>query len=174
MLKILLTSIIVKIGLLIGRFQPFHLGHLSAVKQALEKVDFLHIGIGSSQISRTAENPFTAKERAEMIKDSLLEAGVPHDRFDITPIPDINDNPAWPAHVRKLIPDGFTVVFVGEPNALVRKLFEKYDNAKIVIVKKEINISATEVRERIKKGSDWQKNLPKATVEIISRHFGIK
>ena len=35
-------------GLLIGRFQPFHLGHLEAVNFALSKVEQLYIGIGSS------------------------------------------------------------------------------------------------------------------------------
>ena len=36
------------IGFLIGRFQPFHLGHLEAIKFALSKAEHLHIGIGSS------------------------------------------------------------------------------------------------------------------------------
>ncbi|MFH0821047.1 MAG: nicotinamide-nucleotide adenylyltransferase [Candidatus Peregrinibacteria bacterium] len=158
-----------KTGLFIGRFQPFHLGHLSAIRQALEAVDFLHIGIGSAQESGTEKNPFTAEERAEMIANSLAETGIPRNRFDITPIPDINNNPAWPGHVRKLIPDGFTVVFVGEPNALVRELFEKYDNAKIVVVKKEIDISATEIRKRIRENRDWQKNISTATAKIIAK-----
>ncbi len=38
-------------GLLIGRFQPFHLGHLEAFRFALSKVDKLWIGIGSSNKS---------------------------------------------------------------------------------------------------------------------------
>ena len=35
-------------GLLIGRFQPFHLGHLEALQFALSKVDKLWVGLGSS------------------------------------------------------------------------------------------------------------------------------
>jgi len=35
-------------GLLIGRFQPFHLGHLEAFQFALSKVDKLWVGLGSS------------------------------------------------------------------------------------------------------------------------------
>ncbi len=38
-------------GLLIGRFQPFHLGHLEALQFALSKVDKLWIGLGSSNKS---------------------------------------------------------------------------------------------------------------------------
>ncbi|HDM88409.1 MAG TPA: nicotinamide-nucleotide adenylyltransferase, partial [Candidatus Bathyarchaeota archaeon] len=40
-------------GLFIGRFQPPHLGHLHAIKQALEECDELIIVIGSSQYSHT-------------------------------------------------------------------------------------------------------------------------
>ena len=39
----------VKRGLYVGRFQPFHLGHLGAVKSILEDVEELVIVIGSAQ-----------------------------------------------------------------------------------------------------------------------------
>ncbi|MEM3079801.1 MAG: adenylyltransferase/cytidyltransferase family protein, partial [Thermoproteota archaeon] len=50
-------------GLFIGRFQPFHLGHLKAVEYIINRVDEVIIGIGSAQYSHTLENPFTAGER---------------------------------------------------------------------------------------------------------------
>lgn len=50
-------------GLLIGRFQPFHLGHLEAILFGLSKVENLWIGIGSSNKSHEMKNPFTADER---------------------------------------------------------------------------------------------------------------
>ena len=43
-------------GFLIGRFQPFHLGHLEAVKFALSNVNHLYIGIGSSNKSNELRN----------------------------------------------------------------------------------------------------------------------
>ena len=43
-------------GFLIGRFQPFHLGHVEAVKFALSNVDYLYIGIGSSNKSNELRN----------------------------------------------------------------------------------------------------------------------
>ena len=58
------------IGFLIGRFQPFHLGHLEAIKFALTKVEHLHVGIGSSNKSHEKRNPFTADERKKMILSS--------------------------------------------------------------------------------------------------------
>ena len=59
------------IGFLIGRFQPFHLGHLEAIKFALSKVEHLHLGIGSSNKNHEKRNPFTADERKKMILSSL-------------------------------------------------------------------------------------------------------
>ena len=66
-----------KTGFYTGRFQPFHIGHLSAIKQALDTVDFLYIGIGSSQYSHEKYHPFTIDERVEMIQKALEEKKSP-------------------------------------------------------------------------------------------------
>ena len=58
-------------GLLIGRFQPFHLGHLEALQFALSKVDKLWVGLGSSNKPPQKSNPFSAEERKKMILDSI-------------------------------------------------------------------------------------------------------
>lgn len=154
------------IGLYIGRFQPFHLGHLSAVKQALKKVDFLHIGIGSAQYKKTEENPFSAEDRERCIRDSLIENGISEDQFKITAIPDIHDNSNWPAHVQNLVPH-FDMLFVGD-DGLVKKLFEGYTNIPVKIVKHEIDICATDIRKMMKENGDWEKWVPKSCIEKLS------
>ena len=58
-------------GLLIGRFQPFHLGHLDALHFALTKVDRLWVGLGSSNKPPQKNNPFSAEQRKKMILDSI-------------------------------------------------------------------------------------------------------
>ena len=50
-------------ALYIGRFQPFHKGHLKILQKLAKKYDEIIIGIGSSQYSNTLENPFTSEER---------------------------------------------------------------------------------------------------------------
>jgi nicotinamide-nucleotide adenylyltransferase len=57
-------------GLYVGRFQPFHLGHLDAIKYTLKEVDELVIVIGSAQYSHNANNPFTAGERLVMVRQA--------------------------------------------------------------------------------------------------------
>jgi len=156
-----------KTGLYIGRFQPFHLGHLSAVKQALKEVDRLIIGIGSSQYSDRAENPLTAVERAEVIQHALKEAGIQEKDYKIVEIPDIHDNPKWPAHVRKIIAE-FDILFVGD-DGIVKKLFESFDAVPIKIVKRELDISASRIREAIKAGKPWKDFVSQKTLAELQR-----
>lgn len=167
-------------GLLIGRFQPFHLGHLSAIKQALKKVDFLTIGIGSSQLNHQKNNPFTWEERKDMITRSLSGVNLESiwhqfgvnlaSKFKIIPIPDINNNPKWPSHVRSLVPS-FDMLFIGN-DGIVKELFEKYDDVPIIKIKEEIPISATKIREAIRNGGEWQKYLPNEVIAYIEEIGG--
>ena len=60
-------------ALFIGRFQPFHKGHLKAIKYLFNKYDGIIIGVGSSQYSNTVENPFSSDERMLMIRESLKQ-----------------------------------------------------------------------------------------------------
>jgi bifunctional NMN adenylyltransferase/nudix hydrolase len=55
------------LAVVIGRFQPFHNGHLSILKTAAEISDNILVIIGSSFIARNIKNPFTFDERESMI-----------------------------------------------------------------------------------------------------------
>ena len=55
-------------ALFVGRFQPFHNGHIHAIGEILEESDELIIVVGSAQMSHEPDNPFTAGERLEMIR----------------------------------------------------------------------------------------------------------
>ncbi len=87
-------------GFFIGRFQPFHFGHLSVVRYALEHDDELIVAIGSTDKSFTTKDPFTASERFEMI----LAALAPYrDRVIVTIAPDINSNGIWVKYLEDLV-----------------------------------------------------------------------
>ncbi|MFQ5883533.1 MAG: adenylyltransferase/cytidyltransferase family protein, partial [Thermoplasmata archaeon] len=45
--------------LLVGRFQPFHRGHLAMVRRILEDHSGIIFGVGSSQSKDTEKNPFS-------------------------------------------------------------------------------------------------------------------
>ncbi|MBS7649487.1 adenylyltransferase/cytidyltransferase family protein, partial [Candidatus Bathyarchaeota archaeon] len=68
-------------ALYVGRFQPFHLGHLEAAKYILQNAREIIIVVGSAQESHTLENPFTAGERVYMIRLALNEANIDPGRY---------------------------------------------------------------------------------------------
>lgn len=156
--------------LFIGRFQPFHKGHLAMVKRILQDHEEVIIGIGSAQYSHTGENPFTAGERFEMIKRSLDAEGI-HD-YHIVPIPDTHVHSVWVSHVRSLVPSFDAVVTNSD---LVVRLFREH-GVKVLsmpLVSRE-KYSGTEVRKRMLKGGDWQSLVPPVVVGYIEEIDGIE
>ena len=96
------------IGLLIGRFQPFHNGHLEAIKKLSKEVDELVIATGSSQNKNTIHNPFSFDERAEMIENNLIKADIKN--YTIFPIPDFGSHEKWLREIKTYDPK-FNVVY---------------------------------------------------------------
>src|SRR5579863_30666 len=142
------------VGLLIGRFQPFHTGHLSAVQFALENVEHLYILVGSSQKSHEPRNPFTAGERILMIRNSLIDNRIDAKRYLIIPIPDAIGHAVWTAFIDQVVP-AYNVVFSNE--SLTIQLFKEKGVRVIEPPLYERRMySATEVRRRIIAGEDWK------------------
>lgn len=152
-------------GLLIGRFQPFHLGHLAAVKFALSNVESLSIGIGSSNKSNEKRNPFTADERKEMILSSLDKTDL--ERVQIYYIPDVNDHAKWTHHVDSIVPS-YDVVFSNDD--FTQDLYRKRQ-IKVVAVplKQRENLSGTDIREKIASNQRWDDLVPEGTKKILLR-----
>lgn len=57
----------------IGRFQPFHKGHLAVIREGFKHAQRLLILVGSANSGRTLRNPFTFEERRKMISRSIAE-----------------------------------------------------------------------------------------------------
>jgi bifunctional NMN adenylyltransferase/nudix hydrolase len=77
-------------GIYIGRFQPFHHGHLRSIEFALTKVDKLIIVLGSHQIAMNIRNPWSTSERAELIGQCL--SAEQRDRVTFLPMRDWLDS----------------------------------------------------------------------------------
>jgi bifunctional NMN adenylyltransferase/nudix hydrolase len=56
------------LAVIIGRFEPFHVGHQILLNKAFMIADEVLVLIGSANAPRTIKNPFTYKERADWIK----------------------------------------------------------------------------------------------------------
>jgi len=159
-------------AILIGRFQPPHLGHMEVIKKILEEVDELIIGIGSAQESHTVQNPFTAGERMLMLLRSLVEEGLDLSRILVVPIPDINNNALWVSHVLSFSPP-FSIVYTRNP--LVARLFKEAGfEVRSFPAYSRREYQGTEIRRRMLTGEAWEHLVPKAVVEVIKEIKGVE
>ena len=158
------------IGFLIGRFQPFHLGHLEAIKFALSNVEHLHVGIGSSNKSHEERNPFTADERKEMILSSIDDTIAK--RISIHFIPDVDDHSKWTHLVDEIIPE-YDVVFSNDD--FTHELYGKRGKSIISVdLKSRSNLSGTNIRNLILTDQDWKEFVPSGTRDVLSQIDGKK
>lgn len=160
-------------GLFVGRFQPFHLGHLATVKFALSRLEELIIIIGSAQTSHEIKNPFTAGERIQMIKDSLVEdSSVDMKKILLIPVSDVNMHSLWTHQVDILVPK-YNVVFTND--ILTALLFKQRE---IEVVEPSLyrrkELSATEVRSRMAKDEDWKELVTIQTAKVVEDIHGIE
>lgn len=100
-------------GLVIGRFQPLHAGHIGLFKQALQIAETITIGIGSANVSN-ADNPFTAAERDYMVEKTLKKQGLmPFVRAIVT-LDDHPDDSIWAKESLRKVK-----FFVGDINCVI-------------------------------------------------------
>jgi nicotinamide-nucleotide adenylyltransferase len=159
-----------KRGLFVGRFQPFHNGHLFAIEYALERSEFLYIGLGSSNKSHEERNPFTAAERIEMIKAALDDRGVDPRKWMIIPIPDTTSHFLWTKMVKMIVPK-FDVVFSNDPLTLRLFVEEGIETIEVPLRERE-KLMATEIRNRMINGLPWQDFVPKSVGRLIKKFDG--
>jgi len=151
-----------KVACFVLRAQPFHLGHLKAIKWILEKHEKVILVVGSSQDSHTFKNPFTIEERIQMIERSLELEGISKERYEIISVPDVNDDKLWVESILKKAK--FDVVYTRNP--WTARCFKVFD---IPVEKHPIfdDISATEIRKKMKEGKNWENLVPEGTREVV-------
>ena len=152
-------------GLFVGRFQPFHLGHLDAIKYVLSEVEEIVIVIGSAQYSHDDTNPFTAGERLVMIRNALEEAKVDSSRVWIVPVPDVHLHMMWVSALEGYTPK-FQIVYSNEP--LTKRLFMEagYRVKGVPFFERQL-YSSTIVREKMLLDDSWKTLVPKTVSEFI-------
>jgi len=171
-----------KLGIIHGRFQILHNGHLEYLLEGLNRCEYLLIGISSPDSSYTkftaanphrsldSANPMTYYERFQMIRAALLEQSVPRERFDIVPFP-IN----VPEKLFNYVPkDGTYLMTLYDEwshekyatlSALgceIEVMWERTNEQKIT--------SGTEVRSKIILGEPWEKLVSDSVSTFIKKN----
>ena len=150
-------------GLLIGRFQPFHLGHLAALRFALPKVDKLWLGLGSSNKPIEKNNPFSIEERKKMILSSIEDSI--KNKISIFPIPDLDNHVKWIQNIDTIVPD-YEIIFSNDP--MTEHLYSKR-NVQVITIPflKRDQLSGTRLRDLIKSDQKWDDLVPEGTKILL-------
>ncbi|MDQ3872811.1 MAG: nicotinamide-nucleotide adenylyltransferase [Thermoproteota archaeon] len=163
-----------KRGLMLGRFQPFHNGHMSLAKQILSECDELVIIIGSAQFNFIDKDPFSAGERLLMIFQALKETETDLPRCYVIPIANDENNARWIAYLRSMVPP-FDVIYSG--NEFVKYLVKSQDSSISVrnptFLKRE-EYNGTNIRHLMQVDKPWTHLVPPAVAKVIEQVKGIE
>lgn len=158
-------------GLMMGRFQPFHLGHLDLARQILSECDEIVIAVTSAQFSYLEKDPFTVGERIEMVHASLNSAGMDMSKCFVLGVENQFNIATWASHLKAALPT-FDRVYSG--NDYVAMLLA--DSSIPVATPKFLarsKYNATDIRLNMISGKPWEDLVPIPVVEIIKRINGI-
>lgn len=169
-----------KVGVIHGRFQPLHHGHMEYLLAGKSRCEYLVVGIANPDTELTADNPvnparslplsnpFTYYERFLMLRDALLDAGVKRDEFDIMPFP-IN-HPHLLYYYVPMDALFFVTIYDDWGCDKVRVLQSLNLQVDVMWERKmsERITSGVEVRKLIASGDDkWERLIPQAVAKII-------
>jgi nicotinamide-nucleotide adenylyltransferase len=150
------------IGLIIGRFQPLHNGHMELIQTASKECISIKIIIGSSQDMIDEENPFDIDSRVRMVEHALREKDISN--AEVMTLEDIPDDKRWVSHVEKKA-GHFDIVYAGDDIDLDFFKDTKYQTKSAGRIH---NIIGTEIRGRIDAEDNiWKEFVPVSVAKII-------
>jgi len=154
-------------GMMMGRFQPFHLGHLDLVKQILKECDEILITITSSQFNYLEKDPFTAGERIDMIHDSLSESGIDMQKCIIVAIENQFNIATWSSYLKSMLPH-FDKMYSG--NDYVKMLLSDFGiNVVTPVFLDRKKYNATRIRSMIISDENWQELVPNTVSQFMDK-----
>ena len=160
---------IIRRGLFLGRFQPFHNGHLNVVQEMIyaEDIDEIIIGIKSAQEAYTLKNPYTAGERFEMINNTLrMQSWYGVKPIYIIPIIDIDSNYKYMSYLKTILPQFH--VYYGSNNLMHVFCTNAGIESVTIPFDDEFYRSGTWIRADIKANKlNWRDYVPEAVVKYI-------
>ena len=182
-------------GLVIGRFQPPHMGHVRTIERMLEECDTVIVCVGSTQLKAQVRHPFPWEVRKEML-ERLFGS-----RVRMLPLVDIDSldtKEDWLRYVLKRIrqqnlpePTDFyagSIVdarwysqhFAGNGKTCIRQepeitTYEHEDRSKRLHIAHDpaaLPINATDLRTLIElRDPEWMAYVPEAIHDLVDYHY---
>ena len=165
----------VALGMVHGRFQPFHNGHLAYLRGASARARRLVVGITNADVESTRqepadprrhlpeENPSTFDERRAMVEAVLADEGIEDARIVPFPI-------SYPERLAEIAPAGtvhFLRVFDDWGTTKVERL--RRSGYEVVVLDEGApkEISGAKVRALLRARGDWESLVPPGTARVL-------
>ena len=179
-----------KIGLFGGSFDPIHHGHLILARDAMESLGLDRVIFIPANVSphKLAHAPSPARLRCEMVAAAI--AGEP--RFSMDACEAEREGPSYAVDTVRLMrrrsPQVEFFYFIGEDNVPALHTWREIDEFKKLasfvvlargnlepaegfpIISRNIDISSTDIRNRIARGLSVRYLLPDAVCASLTRH----
>jgi len=156
---------------MIGRFQPFHLGHLELVNQILNECDEIIIALTGSQFNYIAKDPFTSGERIEMIHQTLKESNIDLSRCFVVAIENQFNVATWPSYLKSSLPH-FDKIYSGNDYVIMLLGDFGYEVVSPRFLDRN-QYNATKIRQMIGRDKEWEKLVPAAISKFIKTINGV-
>jgi cytidyltransferase-like protein len=164
-------------GMVHGRFQPFHNGHLEYLRGAYQRSSEVFVGITNPDPRRIKpeasdplrhlpeSNPWSYAERLLMVKAAARDDGLDLARIHVIPFP-VNEPELWPAYVPQGVTQYLRLFSEWGGTKLDRMREAGYD---VVVLDEgvEKQISGADVRAALRDGGDWEALVPLGVARVI-------
>jgi cytidyltransferase-like protein len=171
--------VIIARGMIHGRFQPFHNGHLEYLRGAASRCDEIFVGITNPDPERIRpepadplrhlpeSNPYTYVERLLMVKAAAADAGIGPERLHVIPFP-VNEPELWPPYVPRDVVHFIRLFSHWGGTKLDRLRGAGYE---VVVLDEgaEKEISGADVREALRSGGGWEALVPPGVAALLKR-----
>lgn len=173
----------IRYGLVLGRLQPLHLGHIEYLEAARSQCDHLVIGVTNPNTSVLLHdaadpkrslgenNPFSYFDRQQMVAASLIELGWQYNDFSIVPAPINTPDEMVPYVPRPDVTTVFITVYddwgdrkadlIGNLGYQVEILWRRTMADRLT--------SGTAIRNSIRTGAPWRDLVPKAVARYLDQ-----
>jgi nicotinamide-nucleotide adenylyltransferase len=164
-------------GMIHGRFQPFHNGHLEYLRGAAASSDELWIGITNPDPARVRpepsdplrhlpeSNPFSYAERLLMAKAAAADAGVEPGAVHVIPFP-VNEPELWHAYVPRGVTQYLRLFSDWGGTKLERLRAAGYE---VVVLDEgaQKQLSGADVRKALREHTDWERLVPPGVARVL-------
>jgi nicotinamide-nucleotide adenylyltransferase len=164
-------------GMIHGRFQPFHRGHLEYLAGAAARSDEVFVGITNPDPARIKpepadplrhlpeSNPWSYVERLLMVEGAAADLALEPSRVHVIPFP-VNEPELWPAYVPAEVTQ-FLRLFSDWGGEKLDRLREAGYEVVVLDEGAEKELSGTDVRAAFREGGDWESLVPPGVARVL-------